>query len=62
VIEGATQFVCCTTYVSSWHEYDLRAALTNVRSWESNGLNADVAFGPFMTLAVIRKHSLDLPR
>src|SRR5258707_804754 len=21
---------------------------TNVRSWESNGLNADVAFGPFM--------------
>jgi hypothetical protein len=21
----------------------------NVRSWESNGLNADVAFGPFMT-------------
>jgi hypothetical protein len=27
----------------------LRAALTHVRSWESNGLNADVAFGPFMT-------------
>jgi hypothetical protein len=24
-------------------------APTNVRSWESNGLNADVAFGPFMT-------------
>jgi hypothetical protein len=28
---------------------DLRAAPTNVRSWESNGLNADVVFGPFMT-------------
>src|SRR6266540_3652240 len=28
---------------------DLGAAPTNVRSWESNGLNADVAFGPFMT-------------
>jgi hypothetical protein len=28
---------------------DLRAAPTNVRSWESNGPNADVAFGPFMT-------------
>jgi len=25
-------------------ECDLRAALTNVRSWELNGLNADVAF------------------
>jgi hypothetical protein len=36
-----------------WHECDLRAAPTNVRSWESNGLNADVAFGPFMTLAVL---------
>jgi hypothetical protein len=23
--------------------------MTNVRSWESNGLNADIAFGPFMT-------------
>jgi len=32
-----------------WHECDLRAAPTNVRSWESNGLNTDVAFGPFMT-------------
>ncbi len=32
-----------------WHECDLRAAPTNVRSWESNGLNADIAFGPFMT-------------
>ena len=32
-----------------WHEWDLRAAPTNVRSWESNGLNADVVFGPFMT-------------
>src|SRR4029453_17435590 len=30
-----------------WHECDLRAAPINVRSWESNGLNADVAFGPF---------------
>jgi hypothetical protein len=32
-------------------ECDLRAAPINVRSWESNGLiiNADVAFGPFMT-------------
>ena len=27
----------------------LRAAATNVRSWDLNGLNADVAFGPFMT-------------
>jgi hypothetical protein len=33
-----------------WHERDLRAALTNVRSWESNGVNTDVAFVPFMTL------------
>jgi hypothetical protein len=32
-----------------WHECDLRAAPINVRSWESNGLNADVASGPFMT-------------
>jgi hypothetical protein len=32
-----------------WHECDLRAAPNNVRSWESKGLNADVAFGPFMT-------------
>jgi hypothetical protein len=31
------------------HECDLRVAPTNVRSWESNGLNADIAFGPFMT-------------
>jgi hypothetical protein len=30
------------------HECDLRAAPTNVRSWELNGLNADVASGPFM--------------
>jgi hypothetical protein len=30
------------------HECDLRAAPINVRSWESNGLNADVAFGPFL--------------
>ena len=28
---------------------DLRAALTNVRSWERNGLSAEVAIGPFMT-------------
>ncbi len=35
--------------VAYWHECDLRAAPTNVRSWESNGLNTDVAFGPFMT-------------
>ena len=35
--------------VCVWHECDLRAAPINVRSWESNGLNADVAFGPFMT-------------
>jgi hypothetical protein len=28
---------------------EYRTAPTNVRSWESNGLNADVAFGPFMT-------------
>jgi hypothetical protein len=32
-----------------WHECDLRGAPANVRCWESNGLNADVAFGPFMT-------------
>src|SRR5262245_30206659 len=31
----------------SWHECDLRAAPINVRSWESNGLNADDAFGPY---------------
>src|SRR5260221_14643712 len=41
--------VCCGAYVASWHECDLRAAPINVRSWESNGLNADVAFGPFVT-------------
>jgi hypothetical protein len=35
--------------VADWHECDLRAAPINVRSWESNGLNADVAFGPFKT-------------
>jgi hypothetical protein len=40
-------------YVRRWHECDLRAAPTNVRSWESNGLKADVAFGPFMTQSVI---------
>jgi hypothetical protein len=28
----------------SWHECDVRGAPANVRSWESNGLNADVAF------------------
>jgi len=27
------------------HECDLRAAPTNVRSWESSGLNPDIAFG-----------------
>jgi hypothetical protein len=31
------------------HECDLRAARTNVHSWEINGLNADIAFGPVMT-------------
>src|SRR5262245_29109905 len=31
----------------SWHDCDLRAAPINVRSWESNGLNADVAVGPY---------------
>ena len=40
------------------HECDLRAAPTNVRSWESNGLNADVAFGPFMTRT--RHFTIDL--
>jgi hypothetical protein len=43
----------CPPFQSSiclWHECDLRAAPTNVRSWESNGLNAYVAFGPFMFL------------
>jgi hypothetical protein len=38
--------------VSCWHECDLWAAPTNVRSWESNGLNADVAFGPFMHMTL----------
>ncbi len=38
-----------TRHISTLHECDLRAAPTNVRSWESNGLNADVVFGPFMT-------------
>jgi hypothetical protein len=28
---------------------EYRTAPTNVRSWESNGLSADIAFGPFMT-------------
>jgi hypothetical protein len=41
-----------------WHKYDLRLAPTNVRSWESNGLNADVAFGPFMTHCCRRRSSL----
>jgi hypothetical protein len=35
--------------VRSLHECDLWAAPINVRSWESNGLSADVTFGPFMT-------------
>jgi hypothetical protein len=39
---------------SIWHECDLRTAPTNVRSWESNGLNADVAFGSFMTRTGLR--------
>ena len=43
---------CQLGAVHTWHECDLRAAPTNVRSWESNGLNADVAFGPLMTQAV----------
>jgi ABC transporter substrate binding protein len=30
-----------TTHSRLWHERDLRAALTNVRSWEPNGLNRD---------------------
>jgi hypothetical protein len=30
---------------------------SNVRSWESNGLNADVAFGPFMTRSGPRRPS-----
>jgi len=38
-----------TRHISTLHECDLRAAPTNVRSWESNGLSANVAFGPFMT-------------
>jgi hypothetical protein len=38
----------------NWHKYDLRPAPTNVRSWESNGLHADVAFGPFMTQRTLR--------
>jgi putative tryptophan/tyrosine transport system substrate-binding protein len=38
------------------HECDLRAARINVCSWESNGLNAEVAFGLFMTPS---RHRLD---
>jgi len=45
--------------VGSWRECDLRPALINVRSWESNGLNADVAFGPFMTRS---GHRIELGR
>jgi hypothetical protein len=35
-------------------------AQTNVRSWESNGLNADVAFGPFMTDGVEKVSKMKL--
>jgi hypothetical protein len=42
-------FANWAVHVWSWQECDLRAAPINVRTWESNGLNADVAFGPFMT-------------
>jgi hypothetical protein len=41
------------------HECDLWAAPTNVRSWESNGLNADVAFGPFMTQTGVERQPTD---
>jgi hypothetical protein len=44
-----------------WYECDLRAAPTNVRSWESNGLNADISFEPFMTQAVIRPRQTQRP-
>jgi hypothetical protein len=37
-----------TTSQQVGHEWDLRAAPTNVRSSQSNGLNADVAFGPLV--------------
>jgi hypothetical protein len=36
--------VAASAHGRFWHECDLRAAPTNVRSWESNGLKADVAF------------------
>jgi hypothetical protein len=40
--------------------FDSRSATpTNVRCWESNGLNADVAFGPFMTRS---GHRIELGR
>jgi hypothetical protein len=42
-------FSCTAGAVHTWHECDLRAAPTNVRSWELNGLNVDVVFGPLMT-------------
>jgi hypothetical protein len=46
------------------HECDLRAAPINVRSWESNGLNADVAFGPFLANFAVMPHNVTflLPR
>jgi hypothetical protein len=49
----------CVRY---WHEWDLRAAPTNVRSWESNGLNADVVFGPFMSSRPEESHPRALPK
>jgi hypothetical protein len=38
-----------SSYVSSWHERDMSALPTNVRSRSLERLNTDVAFGPFMT-------------
>jgi hypothetical protein len=47
-VPTATGCLAATAH-SRLYKYDLRPALTNVRNWESNGLNAHVAFGPFMT-------------
>ena len=52
---------CCAAYAAFWHECDLRAALVNVCSWESNELNADVAFGPFMSSRAEEFHLRALP-
>src|SRR5262245_44215931 len=51
---GSEESPCQPGAVHTWHECDLRLARTNVLSWESNGLNAHVAFRPFMTRSGLR--------